>query len=282
MVGRTSDELDLRDAQAVHRFFTEAQPEVVIDAAARVGGIGANSSRQAEFCSDNLRIQVNLFDSAVSHGVERLLFLGSSCIYPKAAEQPIREGAIFTGPLERTNEGYAIAKLAGIGHLKSIRRQYNLPYIAAMPTNLYGPGDNFNLQDSHVLPAMLRRFHEAARDGVGQVVCWGTGEPLREFLFVDDLAAACHVLLDNYDDEDPINVGTGVDLTIAELALVVAEVVGYNGEIRWDSSKPDGTYRKVLDVSRLANLGWTAKTQLREGLDQTYRWYLANEGSSRR
>jgi GDP-L-fucose synthase len=282
VVGRTSAELDLRDTRAVDRFFAETQPEVVIDAAARVGGIAANSSRQAEFCSDNLRIQVNLFDSAVSHGVERLLFLGSSCIYPKEAEQPIRESAIFTGPLERTNEGYAIAKLAGIGHLKSIRRQYNLPYIAAMPTNLYGPGDNFNLHQSHVLPAMLRRFHEAARDGVEQVVCWGTGNPMREFLYVDDLAEACHVLLDEYDEEDPINVGTGVDLTIAELARTVAELVGYDGEIHWDATKPDGTYRKVLDVSRLADLGWRARTDLREGLARTYRWYLENEALSRR
>jgi GDP-L-fucose synthase len=280
--GRASDELDLRDHQAVDRFFAETRPEVVIDAAARVGGIGANSSRQAEFCSDNLRIQLNLFDCAVSHRVERFLFLGSSCIYPKEAEQPIRESAIFTGPLERTNEGYAIAKLAGIGQLKSIRRQYDLPYIAAMPTNLYGPGDNFNLHDSHVLPAMLRRFHEAARDGVDRVTCWGTGKPMREFLYADDLAEACHVLLDEYDDEDPINVGTGADLTIAELAQTVAGVVGYDGEICWDTSKPDGTYRKVLDVGKLADLGWAAKTGLRDGLTRTYRWYLENESLSRR
>jgi len=282
VIGRTSAELDLRDSRAVDDFFAEAQPDVVIDAAAKVGGIAANASRQAEFCADNLRIQVNLLESAVTHGVERFLFLGSSCIYPRNADQPIKESAIFTGALEPTNEGYAIAKLAGIGQLKAIRRQYDLPYISAMPTNLYGPGDNFNLHDSHVLPAMLRRFHDAAIRGDHEVMCWGTGTPMREFLYVDDLARACHVLLDEYDSEEPINVGTGVDLTIAELAATVAEVVGYRGQIRWDSTKPDGTPRKVLDVSRIADLGWKATTTLRDGLSQTYQWYLDNTDQTRR
>lgn len=282
LVGRTSTELDLRDAQAVANFFSEVRPDVVIDAAARVGGIAANASRQAQFCGDNLRIQLNLFDSAVAYGVERFLFLGSSCIYPRDAQQPIRESSIFTGPLEMTNEGYAVAKLAGIGHLKAIRRQYNLPYISAMPTNLYGPGDNFHLHDSHVLAAMLRRFHEAARAGDTSVTCWGTGSPMREFLYVEDLAHACHVLLDRYDSDDPINVGTGIDLTITELARTVAEVVGYEGEILWDTTKPDGTPRKVLDVGRIADLGWKAKTSLREGLTQTYAWYLEHGDHSRR
>lgn len=282
VIGRTSAELDLRDSRAVDDFFAEAQPDVVIDAAAKVGGIAANASRQAEFCADNLRIQVNLLESAVTHGVERFLFLGSSCIYPRNADQPIKESAIFTGALEPTNEGYAIAKLAGIGQLKAIRRQYDLPYISAMPTNLYGPGDNFNLHDSHVLPAMLRRFHDAAIRGDHEVTCWGTGTPMREFLYVDDLARACHVLLDEYDSEEPINVGTGVDLTIAELAATVAEVVGYRGQIRWDSTKPDGTPRKVLDVSRIADLGWKATTTLRDGLSQTYQWYLDNIDQTRR
>jgi GDP-L-fucose synthase len=277
LIGRSSAELDLRDAPATAAFFDETRPEVVINAAARVGGILANASQPANFISDNLRIQVNLFDSAVTSGVERFLFLGSSCIYPKLAQQPIPENALYTGPLEETNESYAVAKLAGIAQLVAIRRQHHRPYICAMPPNLYGPDDNFNLQHSHVLPAMIRRFHEAVRDGATEVTCWGTGQPRREFLHVDDLADACHLLLDHYDDERPINVGIGEDLTISELAKLVAEVVGYRGDICWDTSKPDGTPRKLLDVKRLTELGWTPRIPLTEGLRTTYAWFVAHQ-----
>lgn len=274
LIGRTSDTLDLRDAHATERFFTEVRPQVVIDAAALVGGIAANASRPAEFFSDNLRIQVNLVDSAVANGVERFLFLGSSCIYPKLADQPIREEAICTGPLEETNAAYAAAKLAGIAHLAAIRRQYGLPYICAMPTNMYGPGDNFDTETGHVLPAMIHRFHVAIRDGVDRVTLWGTGRPRREFLHANDFAEACHVLLDSYDGDLPINVGTGDDRSIAELADLVAGIVGYHGEIRWDSSRPDGTYRKLLDIRRISELGWKAKIPLAEGIRSTYAWFL--------
>jgi GDP-L-fucose synthase len=282
LIGRTSTQLDLRDAAATADFFAQARPEVVIDAAAVVGGISANASRPATFFSDNVRIQLNLLDSAVANGVERFLFLGSSCIYPKVTEQPIREEALFTGPLEETNEGYAMAKLAGVAHLAAIRRQYGLPYICAMPTSLYGPGDNFNVQDAHVIPAMIRRFHTAVQDGVGQVTCWGTGRPRRELMHVDDLADACHFLLDSYDGDMPINVGMGEDLSIAELADLIADVVGYGGEICWDADKPDGTYRKLLDVQRLNELGWNAKISLAEGIRVTYEWFLGHQGDFRR
>jgi GDP-L-fucose synthase len=282
LIGRTSAELDLRDARATAAFFDETRPDVVINAAALVGGIAANASRPADFFSDNLRIQFNLLDGALASGVERFLFLGSSCIYPKLAEQPICEDALLTGPLEETNEGFAIAKLAGVGHVAAIRRQYGLPYICVMPTNLYGPGDNFNTRDSHVLPAMIRRFHEAVRHGTTQVTCWGTGLPRREFLYVDDLADACHFLLDSYDDDRPINVGTGEDVSIAELAGFVAEITAYRGEIHWDASRPDGTYRKLLDVRRLNKLGWKAKTALPQGIALTYEWFLDHQGDYRR
>jgi GDP-L-fucose synthase len=282
LIGRTSTELDLRDARATAEFFAHTRPDVVIDAAAVVGGIAANASRPADFFSDNVRIQVNLFDSAVANGVERFLFLGSSCIYPKLAEQPIREDALLTGPLEGTNEGFAMAKLAGVTQLAAIRRQHGLPYICAMPTNLYGPGDNFNTRDSHVLPAMIRRFHQAVRDGARQATCWGTGRPRREFLYVDDLADACHFLLDSYNNDRPINVGSGKDLSIAELADLVADIVGYRGEISWDADRPDGTYRKLLDVQRLNQLGWNAKISLTEGIRMTYKWFLQHETHYRR
>jgi GDP-L-fucose synthase len=281
LIGRTSRELDLRDARATEAFFKETRPDVVIAAAARVGGIAANASRPAEFISDNLRIQVNLLDSSVANGVERFLFLGSSCIYPKLAQQPISEDALSTGPLEETNQSYAVAKLAGIAHLVAIRRQDRLPYICAIPTSIYGPGDNFDPHGSHVLPAMIRRFYEAARDGTPSVICWGTGRPRREFMHADDLADACHFLLDRYYDERPINVGTGEEISIAELAEAVAKVVGYHGEIRWDPSRPDGTPRKLLDVQRLNSLGWHAKISLVEGVRATYEWFLAHHNDDR-
>lgn len=274
LIGRASTDLDLRDAQATSAFFARERPEVVINAAAVVGGIAANAERPAEFFSDNLRIQVNLLDSAVASGVERFLFLGSSCIYPKFAPQPITEDALLTGRLEETNEGFAMAKLAGVAHVDAIRRQYELPYICALPTNLYGPGDNFSPANSHVLPAMIRRFHEAVRSGASQVTCWGTGRPRREFMYVDDLAEACHFLLENYDDDRPINVGIGADRSIAETADLIADIVGYRGEISWDTDKPDGTYQKVLNVGRLEELGWKARTDLAEGVRLTYEWFL--------
>jgi GDP-L-fucose synthase len=281
LIGRTSRELDLRDARATADFFADTRPEVVINAAAVVGGIAANASRSADFFSDNLRIQVNLLDSAVANGVERFLFLGSSCIYPKFAKQPIHEDALLTGLLEETNKGFAIAKLAGIGQLAAIRRQHQLPYICAMPTNLYGPGDNFTTEDSHVLPAMIRRFHQAVQDGATTVTCWGTGRPRREFLYVDDLADACHFLLDSYDDDRPINVGTSEDISIADLAAVIAHIVGYAGDIRWDAGRPDGTYRKLLNTARLNKLGWKAKTPLNDGLRMTYEWFVDHEHDCR-
>jgi GDP-L-fucose synthase len=279
LIGRTSAELDLRDARATLAFFEEAQPEVVIAAAARVGGIAANESRPADFISENLRIQVNLLDSAVACGVERLLFLGSSCIYPKFAAQPIHADALLTGPLEETNQSYAIAKIAGIAHVQAIRRQHRLPYTCAMPTNIYGPSDNFDVHDSHVLPAMIRRFDDAVRAGVDSVTCWGTGRPRREFIHADDFADACHFLLDHYDDDQPINVGTGEEVSIAELAKSVAQVVGYEGRILWDASKPDGTPRKLLDVQRLSNLGWHPRIALTEGIRSTYEWFCEHRSS---
>ncbi len=282
VVGRTSGELDLRDAPAVTAFVADIEPAVIIDAAAKVGGIVANNSYPADFLSDNLRIQVNLLDAAREAGVPRLLFLGSSCIYPKFADQPIREDSLLTGALEPTNDAYAIAKIAGIMQVQAIRRQYHLPYISAMPTNLYGPGDNFHPRNSHVLPAMIRRFHEAKESGASTVTCWGTGTPRREFLHVDDLASACLHLLETYDDPQTINVGTGVDHSIAEIAAMVAATVGYTGEIAWDTSKPDGTPRKLLDVSRLTATGWTATIPLAEGLKSTYEWFLANQNEFRR
>src|SRR3954470_6506746 len=245
LVGRTSAELDLRDRSAVDAFFDEEKPEDVVVAAAKVGGILANSTYPAEFLSDNLRIQLNVMDAAARTGVRKLLFLGSSCIYPKFAPQPIHEDSLLTGALEPTNDAYAIAKIAGIMQIQALRRQHGRHYISAMPTNLYGPYDNFDANTSHVLPALIRRFHEAKTAGATSVTCWGSGTPRREFLHVDDLARACLFLLENYDDAQPINVGVGEDLTIREVAEMVAEVVGYEGEIRWDRSKPDGTPRKL-------------------------------------
>jgi GDP-L-fucose synthase len=273
LIGRTSAELDLRDRTSVFDFLTEAKPRYVVMAAARVGGILANSTYPVDFLSDNLRIQVNVLDAARHVGVERLLFLGSSCIYPRLAEQPIPEEALLTGHLEPTNDAYAIAKIAGIVHVQAVRRQYGLPWISAMPTNLYGPHDNFSPTGSHVLPALIRRYDEAAASGAGSVTNWGTGSPRREFLHVDDMADACLHLLEHYDGASHVNVGTGVDVTIRELAELVASAVGYRGETEWDATKPDGMPQKLLDVSKLARAGWTSQISLSEGIESTVAWY---------
>lgn len=275
-VGRTSSELNLKDRQAVFAFFEEQHPRYVVLAAAKVGGILANNTYPVDFLSDNLQIQVNVLDAALEHNVERLLFLGSSCIYPKAAEQPIRESSLLTGHLEPTNDAYAIAKIAGITQVQAVRRQYGRPWISAMPTNLYGPGDNFSPEGSHVLPAMIRRYDEAAAAGTPEVTNWGTGTPRREFLHVDDMADACLHLLENYDGPDQVNVGTGTDISIRELAELVAGAVGYEGTMNWDSSKPDGTPQKLLDVSKLTQSGWTASMTLEQGLADTVQWYRQN------
>ena len=270
---RTSEELDLRDSRQVEHFFAEANPEYVIIAAAKVGGILANSSFPAEFLYDNLAIQTNLIHQAYLHRVKKLLLLGSSCIYPRDCPQPIREEYLLTGPLEPTNEWYAIAKIAGVKMCQAYRRQYGCDFIAAMPTNLYGPNDNFDLTIAHVLPALIRRFHEA-KDISEAPTLWGSGSPRREFLHVDDCAEACLVLMERHSGEDIVNVGAGKDIPIAELATLVAEVVGYKGEIRWDRTKPDGTPRKLLDCHRVTALGWTPRVLLQEGIGSTYRWYV--------
>lgn len=280
IVGRTSRELDLRDRDSTLAFLEQTRPEVVVVAAARVGGILANSTQPVEFLSDNVRIQTNLLDGAHAVGVDRLLFLGSSCIYPKLAPQPIREDSLLTGPLEPTNQAYAIAKIAGVLAVQAYREEYGHRWISAMPTNLFGPGDNFDPQTSHVLPAMLRRFHEAAQTGAEWVTLWGSGTPRREFLHVDDLASACLYLLEHYDHGDPINVGTGSDIGIRELAEIIAVTVGFQGRLEWDTTKPDGTPRKLLDVDRLGNLGWKASISLREGISATYDWYRARDSNA--
>lgn len=276
VVGRSSRELDLRNRPDVFDFLHEERPDVVIDAAARVGGIHANSTYPADFLTNNLQVQVNLLDAANAVGVERLLFLGSSCIYPKLAEQPIKESALLTGLLEPTNDAYAIAKIAGLMQVQATRRQYGRHWISAMPTNLYGQGDNFHPENSHVLPSMIRRFDEAKASGAASVEIWGSGRPRREFLFVDDLAEAALFLLENYDSDEIINLGVGRDIAIRELALLVAEIVGFEGDVIQDETKPDGTPQKLLDVSRLSALGWTATTSLRDGIAETYRWYQEN------
>lgn len=281
LLGRTSSELDLKDRDAVFAFFAEHKPRYVALAAAKVGGIMANSTYPVDFLSDNLRIQVNVLDAAREHGTERLLFLGSSCIYPKFADQPIREDSLLTGHLEPTNDAYAIAKIAGIMHVQAIRRQYGLPWISAMPTNLYGPEDNFSPSGSHVLPALIRRYDEAVADGTPTVTNWGSGSPRREFLHVDDMAAACLHLLENYDGPEQVNVGTGSDVTIKELAEIVADAVGFKGGIEWDTSKPDGTPQKLLDVSNLAKAGWRASIALEDGIRSTVAWYRSKHGQVR-
>jgi GDP-L-fucose synthase len=271
---RGRDLLDLRDAARTGTYLKEIRPDVVVLAAAKVGGIMANSTYPVQFLEDNLRIQLSVIAGAHAAGTERLLFLGSSCIYPRLAPQPIREDSLLTGELEPTNQAYALAKIAGIVQTQSYRRQYGTSYISAMPTNLYGPGDNFDLETSHVLPALIRRFHEARRDGTPEVTLWGSGAPRREFLHVDDLAAACVTLLEAYDGDEPVNIGCGEDLTIRELAGIVREVTGYPGSIGWDTSKPDGTPRKLLDVTRLSSLGFTPRIPLRDGIARTYAWWL--------
>lgn len=275
-------ELDLRDRDATFAFILESKPQVVVDAAAKVGGILANDTYPAEFLSENLRIQVNLLDAAAEARVPRLLFLGSSCIYPKYSPQPIKESSLLTGPLEPTNDAYAIAKIAGILQVQAVRRQYGLPWISAMPTNLYGPGDNFSASDSHLLPALIRRYDEAQAARAPEVTNWGTGTPRRELLHVDDLATACLYLLEHFDGPNQVNVGTGVDHTIREIAEMVAEAVGYNGETSWDTTKPDGTPRKLLDISVLREAGWEPEISLRDGIEATVAWYRANISALRK
>jgi GDP-L-fucose synthase len=273
LVGRTSAELDLRDREATFDLLAEIRPRYLILAAARVGGILANDRFPAEFLSDNLRVQLNVMDAAHQFDVERLVFLGSSCIYPKLAPQPIKEEYLMTGPLEPTNDAYAIAKIAGILQVQSARKQYGRRWVSAMPTNLYGPGDNFSPTTSHVLPALIRRYVEARESGLERVTNWGSGTPRREFLHVDDLARAIALLLERYDSPAPINVGTGEDQSIREIAELVAKVVGYEGEIAWDTSKPDGMPRKLLDVGHLEALGWRPTTSLEDGLRDTVAWF---------
>ena len=276
LIGWSSVEVDLTDRDAAMDAVTSAKPDVVVVAAAKVGGIMANSTYPVEFLADNLRIQTNLFEAAHAADVDRLLFLGSSCIYPKMAPQPIPESALLTGPLETTNIAYAIAKISGIIAVQSYRSEYGRRWISAMPTNLYGPGDNYDLETAHVLPALIRRFHEASVAGAPSVTLWGTGSPRREFLHVDDLAAACLRLLDVYDEADHVNVGVGDDVTIAELAALTADVVGYSGDLEWDTSKPDGTPRKLLDVTRMKSLGWEPAIGLRAGIESTYAGFAAD------
>ena len=276
LLTRDRSHLDLSDESAVAKFFAEARPDIVILAAANVGGIKANNDFPVEFLLDNLRIQNNVIRSAYQTGVRKLLFLGSSCIYPKLAPQPIPESALLTGPLESTNEPYAIAKIAGIKLCQAYTREYGTNFISVMPTNLYGPNDNFDLETSHVLAALLRKAHEAKSRNENKLIVWGTGESRREFLHVDDLAAACLLLLEKYDSAEIINIGSGEDVTIRELAKLVCDVVGFDGELVWDNTKPDGTPRKLLDVTRIRVLGWQPTIPLRKGIEQTHEWFLAN------
>lgn len=290
IITRSHDELDLTDQQAVRAFFAQERPDCVFLAAARVGGIHANNSYPAEFIYQNLMIEANVIDAAWRTGVDRLLFLGSSCIYPRLAEQPMTEAALLTGPLEPTNEPYALAKIAGIKLCESYNRQYGTHYRSVMPTNLYGPGDNFDLENSHVIPALLRKFHDAKMKGEAGVEVWGSGSPRREFLYVDDMADACLFVMGLEDEayeavtgpmRSHLNVGTGEDISIRELAKMISEVVGYEGEIRFDPGKPDGAPRKLLNVDRLRGLGWEAKTGLREGLARTYDWFARRDRPAR-
>jgi GDP-L-fucose synthase len=273
---RTRQELDLLDRSAVREFFKTERPEFVIDAAARVGGIVANSEKPVEFLLENLTLQNNIIEAAADFGCAKLLFLGSSCIYPKHAPQPIREDALLTGPLEPTNDAYALAKIAGIKLCQAYAREYGKTFLSAMPTNLYGPHDNFDLHTSHVLPALIRKIHEAKKSGAPEVLVWGTGTPRREFLHADDLADACVFLLKNYASPELINIGSGTDVTIRELAELVCEILGFEGTLSFDPTKPDGTPRKLMDSSRLFHLGWKPKIPLREGIAQAYDWFVAH------
>ena len=277
IVTRSFQELDLRDQTAVNEFFKKEQPEYVFLAAAKVGGILANNTYPVDFLRDNLLIQTNVIDAAYRYGSRKLLFLGSSCIYPKFAPQPIKEEYLLTGELEPTNEPYAIAKIAGIKLCQAYNRQYGTNFISVMPTNLYGPGDNFDLETSHVIPALIRKFHESKIKGKDQVVVWGSGKPFREFLHVDDLADACLFLMSNYNSSEIINIGTGKDLSIAELAYLIKDIIEYDGNIIFDTSKPDGTPRKLLDVSKLFNMGWKPRITLEEGIRSTYSWYQEHQ-----
>lgn len=278
---RTRAELDLLDRRAVREFFGVEKPSVVVDAAAKVGGILANSEQPVEFLLDNLTIQNNIIESAADFGTRKLLFLGSSCIYPKLAPQPIPEDALLTGPLEPTNDAYAIAKITGIKLCQAYAREYGKNFISAMPTNLYGPHDNYDLRNSHVLPALIRKVHDAKLSGAKSITVWGSGTPRREFLHTDDLADACLFLLDRYDNPAPVNVGCGEDVTIRELAETVCDVLGFDGSLEFDASKPDGTPRKLLDISKIKSLGWSPKVPLRDGIASAYRWFAENQTSAK-
>jgi GDP-L-fucose synthase len=276
-IGRTRTELDLLDRKAVFEFLADEKPDAVVIAAAKVGGIQANNNFPVEFLSENLQIETNLIDGAHAGNIDRLLFLGSSCVYPKLAQQPIKEEYLLTGKLEITNEAYAIAKISGLKLIQAYRKQYGHKWISAMPTNIYGPGDNFDLENAHVLPALIRKFHDAKTQAKSSVTLWGTGSPKREFLHADDLGRACLFLIDNYDDDVAINVGVGEDITVKDLAGLIKDVVGFNGEILWDPSRPDGTPRKLLDVSRIEALGWKAQISLEDGAQSTYEWFQENQ-----
>ena len=276
LIGRTSKELDLRDQNAVNLFFTEEKPAVVIDAAARVGGILANNDFPYNFLMENMQIQNNLFAASHEYDIEKFIFLGSSCIYPKFAPQPLKEEYLLTNSLEPTNEWYAIAKISGVKLCEAIRKQFGKDFVSLMPTNLYGPYDNFDLKTSHVLPAMLRKFHEAKKNKHSDVTLWGSGKPMREFLFVEDLAEAVVFALENKLSEHLYNVGTGIDVTIKTLAETIQQMVGHKGNVIWDSSKPDGTPRKLMDVSKMKSMGWSSSTELTEGIKKTYEWFLSN------
>ena len=276
IITRTHKELDLLRQVDVEQFFAEEKPEYVFLAAAKVGGIVANSNALADFMYENMMMEMNVIHSAWQNGVKKLEFLGSSCIYPKMAPQPISENSLLTSSLEPTNEAYALAKISGLKYCEYLNRQYGTNFISAMPTNLYGPNDNYHPTHSHVLPALIRRFHEAKENGLTEVTCWGTGEPLREFLYVDDLADACVFLMNHYSGNETVNVGTGKEITIKELTELVAEIIGYEGKINWDTSKPNGTPRKLLDVSKLKDLGWTYQTELKDGIRLAYDDFLNN------
>ena len=276
-IGKTRSELNLLDRKAVFEFVASEKPDAIIIAAAKVGGIHANNTYPVQFLSENMQIESNLMDAAHAAGIDKLLFLGSSCVYPKLAQQPIKEEYLLTGELEKTNEAYALAKISGLKLVQAYRNQYGLKWISAMPTNMYGPRDNFDLENSHVLPALLRKFDDAKNSGAASVTLWGSGAPRREFLHADDLGRACLYLLEHYNDDVAINVGVGEDISIKELAELIQRITGFEGKIEWDSSKPDGTPRKLLDVSRITNLGWKAQISLEDGIRSTYEWYKANK-----